>query len=241
MNAVQFPQLDADSLEHLVEGLANVGVVGNEGDRRFDMQDVGASLQAFELQVRDAGYEGGSLAMETLVKPHDGVDILVYDQDRYESAMGAEEVWRRDYQNRLRKQVEDRVEDWRKRLQSLRSLMEKWLQGPEFRALHTVDQPPARMFEDIMRRFDVPPSDVPVFEIRDGSRRVMRVQPKGLWVIGANGRVDLITKAAAPILVDKSEPLSDRSNWQIYDARDRVHSVPLTQNVFNDLVRAGLE
>jgi hypothetical protein len=59
----------------------------------------------------------------------------------------------------------------------------------------------------LMRRFDVSPREMPVFELRSGPERVMRIQPKGLWIIGANGRVDLITKATAPILVDQSEPL----------------------------------
>ena len=82
---------------------------------------------------------------------------------------------------------------------------------------------------------------MPVFEIRAGSQRVMRVQPKGLWIIGANGRVDLITRKAAPILFDQSDPLSRPSNWQLYDSKDRKRSVSLTQQTFSDLIRAGLQ
>jgi len=68
----------------------------------------------------------------------------------------------------------------------------------------------------------------------------MRFQPKGLWVIGANGRVDLITKAAAPILVDQSEPLSRPVTGNSMIQAIAVVRFPLTQESFRDLVRAGL-
>jgi hypothetical protein len=96
------------------------------------------------------------------------------------------------------------------------------------------------MSEELMRRFDVDARMMPAFEIRAGNQRILRFQPKGLWIIGAKGRVDLITKAAAPILVDQSEPLSKSTNWQLYDPRDRNRSVPLTQETFREIVRAGL-
>jgi hypothetical protein len=46
----------------------------------------------------------------------------------------------------------------------------------------------------------------------------MRVQPKGLWILGVNGRVDLIKKDASWILVDRSEPLAPVSNWHLYSS-----------------------
>ena len=91
-----------------------------------------------------------------------------------------------------------------------------------------------------MQRFGVEPRKMPAFEIRAGKQRVMRFQPKGLWIIGANGRVDLVTRTAAPILVDQSTPLSGKSDWRLYDSSDRRRSVPLTQEAFSELIRAGL-
>lgn len=242
MNGTPTSRLEPKTLDHLVGALATIGVAGNEGDRRFDAQDLRASWQVLNERLRDTGYTGGSLTTETLVRPHDGVDILIYDTDRYTSLGEAEQAWEQDYQKRRHDRVERRVEDWLDRLQTLRSQMAVWLETAEFASLSIVDQPPAQMFEEMMQRFGIPPKDMPVFEVRDRSKRVMRFQPKGLWIIGANGRVDLITKAAAPILVDQAEPLARPSAWQIYDPKkDRQHSVPLTEETFRDLVRAGLQ
>lgn len=241
MNIARSSRLEAEMLGRLAESLASVGVVGNENDRRFGAEDLPTSREALQTRFQEAGYTGGRLAVEMLVSPHDDVDMLIYDTDRYANRAEAEHAWERDYQKRWHDRIEHRVEDWIERLCTLRSQMADWLQVPEFEDMKIVERPPARMSEDLMQRFGVPPRDMPVFEIQASGRRVMRFQPKGLWIIGANGRVDLITRAAAPILVDQSEPLSRPSNWQLFDPGDRKRSVPLNQQTFSDLVRAGLQ
>lgn len=240
MSAIHPVQLDLDMLRRIAQSIGSVGVAGNDGDLRFDAQDAQASLTALQSQLVEAGYHVGSLAIDMLVKPHDDTDTLIYDTGRYGNLADAEHAWERDHHKRWHDQIERSADDWIERLHDLRSQMTAWLQTSELGHLSFVDQPPVRMSEELMRRFDVGAKMMPTFEIRAGNQRVLRFQPKGLWIIGANGRVDLITKAAAPILVDQSEPLSDSSNWQLYDPRNRNGSVPLTQETFRDLVRAGL-
>jgi hypothetical protein len=227
-------------LRRIAQSIGSVGVVGNDGNLRFDAQDAQASLAALQAQLDKAGYSVGNLAIDTLVRPHDDMDTLIYDTRRYGNLAEAEHAWEFDYRKRWHDQIEKKADDWIERLHELRSQMETWLQIPDFAHLSVVDQPSVRMSEELMQRFGVQQRMMPTFEIRAGERRVMRFQPKGLWVIGANGRVDLITKVAAPILVDQSEPLSRPRNWQLYDSSDHGRSVPLTQETFRDLVRNGL-
>jgi hypothetical protein len=240
VSAIQSSQLDLEVLRRIAESIESVGVVGNDGDLQFDAQNAHASLAALQAQMQKAGYSAGSLAIDTLVKPHEGMDTLIYDTGRYGNLVEAEQAWERDYNRRWHDQIERSANDWIERLHKLRSDMEAWLQVPDLVQLDIVDQAPVAMSEELMRRFGVQPKMMPTFEIRAGKQRVMRFRPKGLWIIGANGRVDLITRAAAPILVDQSEPLSKLRNWQLYDPSNHGRSAPLTPETFRDLIRAGL-
>jgi hypothetical protein len=241
MSNTQVSRLEPQALNRVIEALVRVGVAGNEGDRRFEAQDIQASLRDLEDRLRETAYRGGSLAIGTLVRPHDDVEVLVYDSDQYQGVDQAELAWERDYQDRWHQIVERRAKDWIERLGDLRSRMADWVQeAPEFATLRLVDLAPLPMSEEPMRRFAVPSEEMPVFELRAGSKRIMRFQPKGLWIIGANGRVDLTTKSASRILVDRSEPLAGPSLWQMYDSRKGANSVPLTAETFKDFVRTGL-
>jgi hypothetical protein len=241
MSNMQVSRLEPEALNRVMDALVRVGVAGNEADRRFEAQDLQASLRNLEERLRETAYRGGSLAIGTLARPHDDVGILVYDSNQYQGMDQAELAWERDYQDRWHQGVECRAKDWIERLGDLRTRMADWVkETPEFAPLQLVDLPSLPMSEELMRRFAVPSEKMPAFELRAGSKRVMRFQPKGLWIIGANGRVDLTTKSAARILVDKSEPLARPSVWQMYDSRNRASSVPLTAETFKEFVRSGL-
>jgi hypothetical protein len=95
---------------------------------------------------------------------------------------------------------------------------------------------PTVMHEELMRKFNVPPTQMPTFEVIRGTERVMRVQPKGLWIIGANGRVDLITKKASYILVDEAEPSTPASNWHYYASGDKRRATEFDQAHFVSLL-----
>jgi hypothetical protein len=241
MNHTQVSRLEPEALNRVLDALVRVGVAGNEGDRWFEAQDIEASLGVLEERLRAAAWHGGRLSIGTLVRPHDDVGVLVYDSGQYQGVDQAELAWERDYQDRWHDIVERSVEDWLERLDDLRSLMAAWMrETPEFASLQLVDLPKLPLSEELMRRFAVPSKEMPVFELRAGSKRVMRFQPKGLWIIGANGRVDLTTNSGGRILVDKSEPLARPSVWQMYDSRKGGKSVPLTAETFKEFVRSGL-
>lgn len=159
MNGTHISRLKPDALERVLEALRTVGVAGNESDRPFDAHEIGK-------QLRETGYVGGSLSTGVLAQPHDGVDILVYDSNRYEGLPQAEEAWEEDYERRWRQRVESRVADWLERLRGLRSQMARWVEEtPELSSLTVFDLPPVTMAEDPMRRFGVKSAQMPVFEL----------------------------------------------------------------------------
>lgn len=224
----------------LAQALVTVGVAANEKDRRFEATDIEGASKALKDRLKQAGYVGEALRIAPLIHPRADVDTLLYDSARYGTVSAAEDAWQRDFRERSHLDIENRVNDWLERLETLRSQMSDWTHSEEFSDVSIVDQAPAIMSEDMMRRFDVDPREMPVFELRTQSQRVMRFQPKGLWIVGANGRVDLITKSAAPMLVDQSAPFSRPAKWVIYDSKTQSKPVPLTSDSFQAIVRAGL-
>ena len=120
--------------------------------------------------------------------------------------------------------VRMRVEDWVKRLEGLYRDVEAWMPGE----WHVVRRAEASMHEDMMRRFDIPPRRIPALELASNDGRIASLEPRGLWVIGANGRVDLFCGVKHFVLVDRSERFKS-SNWQIADFEDRRSTKGLNQ------------
>jgi hypothetical protein len=215
-----------------VERLHGCGVFADE-ERRFPSLPVlRNNLDRFEAVARSKGYAGGALEMGEIEQPREGVDFLIFDRETFGSVQSATAAWYKDYVDRWHGIVDNRVNDWIGRLNELRTTMEIWLPS----GMSICDRAPTAMREELMRKFNVPPAKMPAFEILRGTDRVMRVQPKGLWVIGANGRVDLITKHASYILVDESEPSSGAANWNYYASTSQRIATQLDQAHFVSLL-----
>jgi hypothetical protein len=88
--------------------------------------------------------------------------------------------------------VVKRVKDWLKRLDALLNQIKNWASANGW----TVeDGAPVPMREEPMERFAVPESRQPSLSIRSVQGAEIWIKPKGLWVIGANGRVDIYIRA----------------------------------------------
>jgi len=61
------------------------------------------------------------------------------------------------------------------------------------------------MYEELMEKFQVEPAKLNVLDIYHGNRIVATLKPIGLWLIGANGRIDILHKNGTITLVDKAE------------------------------------
>jgi hypothetical protein len=120
-----------------------------------------------------------------------------------------------------REHVVRRVDDWVDRINALYDLISSWLpHGWTTDRTSTV-----RMHEELMRQHDVPARDLPVLRLTCGARTAL-IEPRGLWIIGANGRLDLFTDSRHYIIVDAAENLWP-PQWEIAPFSARQQTKPL--------------
>lgn len=95
--------------------------------------------------------------------------------------------------------VTRRVDDWLDRLAALFDSIETWAATNGWNATRGA---PKTMLEPLMQRFGLPPNEQPTLTLRSPTGGMVSILPKGLWVIGANGRVDVYSPKGAFVLID---------------------------------------
>jgi hypothetical protein len=231
--AIFFDDVAPETLGEAARVLNAVGVIDDEAGKLPDISRLGFAVQDLETALRRAGYVGGTLAYVELDPPKEGASFLIFDTAKVADEASAELHWYQNYQERWKSRVKTRVEDWISRLEQLKNNVKNWLPSQ----FQMKDRAPVSMREEMMRRFKVPQADMPAFDIVQGAAPIMRVQPKGLWIVGANGRVDLIRRdGSSLILVDKSEALSSHSNWEYYEPGNNRVSTKLDRESFVKLL-----
>ncbi|WJG22770.1 hypothetical protein [Vibrio furnissii] len=129
--------------------------------------------------------------------------------------------------------IEKRVQDWVQRVNNIFSLVKDSLSGNS--EIEFVESKTVKMHEELMQKYKVSPVDLPVLEIRRKNALLASFKPMGLWVIGANGRIDILTKEGSYILVDlegKEKP----SDWQIYTPKNRKSSIAFDKDFIQGLI-----
>ena len=109
--------------------------------------------------------------------------------------------------------VEQGVKDWKNRLHALFGQVSAWAQKNGWRV---DDSGEVSMHEELMQKFNVPATGQPTLRL-DGDRGYALFKPKGLWVIGANGRIDLYTSKGTFIILDLAER-GAAPRWTIFRA-----------------------
>lgn len=107
--------------------------------------------------------------------------------------------------------VLSRVKDWQRRVETLTTDLEAWSVEQGFTVKRGV---PVNTREPLMKQYEVAAVSLPTLEITAPTHRVYRVVPKGLWTIGANGRVDLTTGRGIYQIVDLAAPF-EKPDWRI--------------------------
>lgn len=119
--------------------------------------------------------------------------------------------------------IAERVSEWKSRISSLYDQLSTWL--PDSHSTERSDTVP--MHEDIMRAHGVGPTELPILTIYRQGEWIARLVPRGLWIIGANGRLDLFTQRDHAIIVDRAENF-ETPRWQIAAATSRRATAALT-------------
>lgn len=99
--------------------------------------------------------------------------------------------------------IEKRIDDWIERITNLYSSIKQWLDPlASYEIKERID---VRMYEELMQRNGIPAQNLTSLDIYHEGRIIATVKPIGLWIIGANGRVDILLNQGAVMLVDESE------------------------------------
>lgn len=128
--------------------------------------------------------------------------------------------------------VQTRVDDWASRINALYDELNSWL-PPGYRSERTQG---VTMHEEMMRKYGVKPRQLPVLNVLDGSGWKAKVIPFGLWVIGANGHLDVLIESKKLIIVggDQSEA---EPNWHIASKDGRSALKELTRESWNEALQ----
>ena len=117
--------------------------------------------------------------------------------------------------------VRRRVADWVQRIETLYEAVESWLPSgwaAKRGALVT-------MHEKVMESKRVPAQQLPTLElVREGIVRA-RLRPYGLWIVGTNGRIDLVKGGERYLVLDHSGAF-EAPDWQVASANARRNSRP---------------
>ena len=123
-----------------------------------------------------------------------------------------------EFEDRIdRAHVERRIDDWRERIASLFSGVESWLplgwsarEGAE-----------VWMHEDVMRNLGIAERQLPSLDLNKGDLWA-RLEPRALWIIGANGRLDLVSSQGHYVIIDRAD-LFTAPLWTISKLRDQLN------------------
>jgi len=118
---------------------------------------------------------------------------------------------------------ERRITTWIGRLHELYGEIQDWMrEHPDW--VSTLTETPQRR-EEILERAKIAPRFVPVLTLVKG-RTTVQFVPNALWVIGANGRVDIASRNRVYILVDRAEDDAAARDWQIVIPENRKILLP---------------
>lgn len=129
--------------------------------------------------------------------------------------------------------IEKRIDDWVLRISDLYSSIREWLESaPSYVIKERSD---VTMYEELMQKYNIPQKTLTSLDIYCDKHIVVTIRPIGLWIIGANGRVDILFKDGAVTLVDESERFQTPS-W-VAHKRPRIDKgIKFDKNFLFDLL-----
>lgn len=128
--------------------------------------------------------------------------------------------------------VEKQIKDWKKRISSLYSTLQDWLKGTKYTLKSGAK---VTMYEEPMSLVDIKSTEVDTVDIYRGNRIVLSFKPRGLWVIGTNGRIDIISLKKGYILVDVSNQFKP-PHWKLFNG-ESTNGNEFKKQLFFQLLR----
>ena len=131
-----------------------------------------------------------------------------------------------------KRQIERQVSDWKRRVAKLYSEISTWLKNTEYTLKNGHK---LIMYEELMAQFGIPSTEIDTMDIYNGKSFILTLKPKGLWIIGANGRVDILTTNGNYMLVDKAEHFAP-PQWKLFNG-DKKNGVEFSKETFIKLLK----
>lgn len=133
-----------------------------------------------------------------------------------------------------REYIENRVREWSNRIKDVFSLVKE--SGSNFPNVEFIENQTTLMNEELMQKYHVAPVNLPILEIRKNKELLASFKPVGLWVIGANGRIDILTKEGAYLLVDIADK-EESSAWRVFSPKNRKKGVDFNKEFIASLIQ----
>ena len=131
-----------------------------------------------------------------------------------------------------KQQIEKRVSDWKERVSGLYSNINVWLNDSEY---SLKDGHKLTMYEELMSQFDIPATEIDTKDVYAGKTFILALKPRGLWLIGVNGRIDILTTKGNYMLVDNAEQFKT-PQWKLFNG-DKKNGVEFTKPTFLNLLK----
>jgi hypothetical protein len=217
-------------------------------DREAKPIFIDVKVRAHNPKLRDlnAGYERIRVGQEegkNVEVWHFNTERLNLSIQAYDGAMPMHcelppvDVWEKtDSGIYRRSQVVSEVSRWEGSVKQLYAEIATWLRdmpGAKFETSRTVT-----MSEELMQKFAVSDRELPVLDVVLGDQVLASFVPRGLWLIGAWGRIDVITPTQTQMLIMKPLVNGDLA-WHIVSSGNGREIRPLTKELLRSLVEVA--
>lgn len=168
-----------------------------------------ATYDLLVRQLADIAQQTGAKAEAWLLDP-ERVALVIFEADAdgravAETRMRVADVWEYSEEGVFdRERVVARVQDWANRIHALYASIASWTSARSDLEISTERH--VLMAESMMHEFAVPDRELPILDVIRSSETIISFVPRGLWVIGADGRIDVITRVGTELLVDIGLP-----------------------------------
>jgi hypothetical protein len=126
-----------------------------------------------------------------------------------------------------RDHITRRIDDWANRIDALYRQVTGWLPA----GWMADREGTIKMREELMQKFGVPARDLPMLQLSYQGQSSARIEPRGLWIIGANGRLDFFTRSGQYVIIDTAENF-ESPDWRIAPLSDRRTLQPFNRETF---------
>ena len=130
--------------------------------------------------------------------------------------------------------VHEHVDDWVRRIEAMYALVEHVVANVPGVACEKSSN--MTMHEELMHKHGVPPRQVPILDIRKNGKIAVSFKPVGLWVVGANGRIDILMAKGGYYLVDKAD-FGQPPQWEAFPLQNKRAGILFDAAFIIDLVR----